>query len=223
MCGEDIGAAAGRVERVLANLAGETMGALVIVGQPDGRQWLIDRAAHRGLAREPLYVWHDAQLSLPQARRTELLYALLDNNFHEVRLAPGVEIPRDNVANKWCELAALPRWQRAPFEFMQPAPVRFFATFGPNLDGSGGQPKDGAPPGTRLVFALSAGLHTLRSTLQMSAEAYRQHFRPSHVPTPVEVTLLGLGANGGRSLLGARDFCPRHNREDRGKIGRAHV
>ncbi|HKB56543.1 MAG TPA: hypothetical protein VKC51_03050, partial [Lacunisphaera sp.] len=213
---DDIARDAGRVERVLANLDGETIGALVIVGRPDGRQWLIDQASHRGLAREPLYVWHDAQVYLPQARRTELLYALLDNNFHEVRLAPGVEIPRDNVANKWCELAALPRWQRAPFEFMQPAPVRFFATFGPNLDGSGGQPKYGAHPVTRLVFALSAGLHTLRSTLQMSAEAYRQDLRDSDVTDGVEVSLFALGANGERSLLATRYFDPRHNREDRG-------
>ncbi len=205
-----------KVERALAALDGHKIGALVIVGQPDGREWLIDRAQARGLTREPVYVWRDAQVYLPVARRTELLHSLLENDFDEVALAPGVALPKENVSGKWCVLAALHPWQRKPFHAMQPAPVRFFASFGPNLDESGGQYRYGAHPVTRLVFALSAGAHTLRSTLQMPLDAYRLDLPDSETTDGVEVSLWALGPNAERRLLATRHFDPRHNREDRG-------
>ena len=216
MLRDDIGRDAAMVEASLAALAGEKIGALVLVGQPDGGKWLVDQVAAHGLAREPLYMWRDAQVYLPQARLVELLHGLLENDFDEVALAPGVVLPQDKVAGKWCELAALPRWQRKPFHAMQPAPVRFFASFGPNLDESGGQTKYGAHPVTRLVFALAAGQHTLRSSLQMPLDAYRLDLPDSEATDGVEVSLFALGPNEERRLVATRYFDPRHNRGDRG-------
>ena len=216
MLRDDIARDGDKVEQALAALEGHKIGALVIMGPGNGREWLIDRAEVRGIGREPLYVWHDAQIHVPRARRTELLHSLLENDFHEVALAPGVELPKENVSGKWCELAALHPWQRKPFHAMQPAPVRFFASFGPNLDESGGQTKYGAHPVTRLVFALGAGAHTLRSTLQMPVDAYRNDLQDSEATDGVEVSLFALGPNGERRPLATRYFDPRHNREDRG-------
>jgi len=218
MIRDDIAPDHDRVERALAALAGEKIGALVIVGQPDGRQWLIDRAGVRGIAREPLLVWRDAQVYLPVARRSELLNALLENDFPEVALAPGVEPPQAATAGKWFEMAAVHRWQRKPFVGIQPLPVRFFATFGPAMDGSSGQPLFGAHPVTRLVFALPAGAHTLRSSLQMPLDAYRLDVPDSQATDGVEVSLFRLGTNGQRDLIATRHFDPRHNREDRGTL-----
>ena len=213
---DDIVPDTARVERALAALAGHRIGALVIAGQPPGYQGLIDRVAERGLARAPLYVWRDVQVYLPAARRTESLYALLDGSFHEVRLAPGVSPPAENLAGRWLEVAALRRWQRRPFLAMQPAPVRFFASFGPASDGSSGHLLYGAHPVTRLVFALPAGAHVLRSTLQMPVDAYRQDLPEPEATDGVEVSLSALGAGGERRQLATRQFDPRHNREDRG-------
>jgi hypothetical protein len=205
-----------KVERVLAGLEPEKIGALVIEGHPDGSQWLIDRAAVRGLAREPLYVWRDAQVYLPQERRTESIHVLLDTGFHDVKLAPGVEIPAENLAGRWFEVAGLHRWQRVPFLAMHPTPVRFFASFGPGLDGSSGQPLYGAHPVTRLVFALPAGAHTLRSTLQMRVDAYRQDLNDSDATDGVEVSLFALGPDDERRHLASRHFDPRNKQDDRG-------
>jgi hypothetical protein len=215
---DDIARDGAKVEQALADLGGAMIGALVLVGEPDGAQWLIDRAAARGLGAEPLYVWRDARVFVPQSRRNELLLSLLENEFHEVALAPGVEPPRANLAGKWFELAAIHRWQRKPFMKFQPAPVRFFSSFGPALDGSSGQLMYGAHPVTRLVFALPAGSHALRGTLQMSMDAYRLELTDMEASDGVEVSLFLLGPGEERRQLATRHFDPRRNREDRGNL-----
>lgn len=215
---DDIARDGDRVEKALAMLEGEKIGALVIVGEPDGAQWLIDRAGKRGIGPKPLYVWHDARVFLPEARWTELLFALLEHPFHEVQLAPGVEIPRENLAGHWVEMATVRRWERQPFMGLKPAPIRFFATFGPTMDGSSGQPMYGAHPVTRLVFSLPAGTHTLQSTIQMPLDAYRLDLPESDTTDGVEINLWALGQDGERMRLATRYFDPRHQREDRGSM-----
>lgn len=207
-----------RVEQVLAMLDGEKLGALVIVGQRDGEQWLIDRASVRGLGREPLYMWRDARVYVPQARRTELLHAILENPFHEVKLAPGVEIPRENLSGQWLEVGALRPWNRVYFAGMNPRPVRFWASFGPGVDGSSGHAMYGAHPVMRLVFALPAGSHTLRSTLQMPLDAYRLDLPDSETTDGVEVSLFAIGPGEERRQLATRNFNPRVNPDDRGTL-----
>lgn len=207
-----------RVERALAQLDGETIGALVIVGQHDGEQWLIDRAKARGLESEPLYLWRDARVFLPEARRAELLGALVEHSLHEVQIAPGVKIPQGSLSNRWVTMSETRPSQRGYFGGMQPVPVRFFATFGPNVDGSSGQLFYQAHPVTRLVFALKAGAHTLRSSLQMPVDAYREDLKESEPTDGVEVSLHALEPDGTRRLLTSRYFDPRHNPGDRGSM-----
>jgi hypothetical protein len=218
MIRDDIMPDTARVERAFDALAGEKIGALVIEGNPPGAQNLVDLAAARGLGRSPVYLWRSAAVYLPESRRSEALYTLLDNYFHDVRLAPGVKPPVDDLTRRWVDLAGLRRWQRVPFMAMQPAPVRFFSTFGPGLDGSSGQPMYGAHPITRLVFSLPAGNHRLRSSLQMSVDAYRQDLADTDATDGVEVSLFVLEPDDGRRLLATRHFDPRHNRGDRGAM-----
>ncbi|MCW5549157.1 MAG: hypothetical protein KIT44_09355 [Opitutaceae bacterium] len=207
-----------RVEQALAALEGYRIGALVIVGEPDGRQWLIDRAAVRGLAREPLYLWRDARVYVQQTRWNELLHAVLEARMAEVRLAPGVDILQENIADRWVETASLRVWQQEMFAGMTPVPVRFFSTFGPALGGSRDQPLFGAHPVTRLVFALPAGDHALRASLQLPLDAYRLDLPDADASDGVEVTLSALVAGAEPRTLATRHFNPRANREDRGTL-----
>ena len=218
MLRDDLARDADLVERALAMLDREKIGALVLVGQPDGQQWLIDRAAARGIGREPLYVWRDARIFVPEARRTELLYAILDTPFHEVKLAPGVEVPREDLSARWIEVAGLHRRQQVNFAAMEPRPVRFWASFGPGMDGSSGHAMFGAHPVTRLVFALPAGAHTLRASLQMSPDAYRAELPDADATDGVEVTLSVIGPDEERRQLATRHFNPRLNPDDRGTL-----
>ena len=213
MIRNDIARDSARVEQALAQLDGEKLGALVIVGQPDGQQWLIDRAAARGLSHEPLYLWRDARVYVPTARWAELTEAVLDNRFPEVHLGPAAMVTQEDLKNRWRDLASLRKWQRMHFEGMRPQPVRYFATFGPATDGSSGKLLYGAHPTTRLVFALPAGPHTLRSTLEMTPDAWRLD---NEHTDGVEVSLFALGPNEERRQLATRYFNPRDNEADRG-------
>lgn len=204
------------VEAALSRLDGEKIGALLIAGRPDGRQWLIDRATARGLSHEPMAVWHDVAVYLPEARRTDLLHALLDNAFPEVRLAPGVAAPRDGLEARWRDVASLRPWQQRFFAGMKPQPVRYWASFGPAADGSSGRLLYGAHPTTRLVFALPAGTHTLHATLEMPLDAYRDELKESEATDGVEVTLFALEGRDQKRPLATRLFDPRHNPADRG-------
>jgi hypothetical protein len=204
------------VEQALARLDGEKIGALLIAGQPDGRQWLIDRATARGLTHEPVFQWHDVMVFLPQARRTELLHSLLDNAFPEIQLAPGVVAPRDGLDARWRNVAELRNWQKGFFAGMKPTPVRYWSSFGPAADGSSGTLLFGAHPTTRLVFALPAGPHRVRTTLEMPADAWRTELPDSETTDGVEVTLSIGGSGPERRVLATRLFDPRHNAADRG-------
>lgn len=214
MIRDDIGRDPEAVEAALARLEPDRIGALVITGDLPGRQWLVDRATARGLTSQPVFVWHETAVYLPEARRTELLHALLDNTFSETRLAPGVDEPKEGLKAQWRDVASLRKWQRAFFRGMKPEPVRYFASFGPATDASSGTLLYGAHPVTRLVFALPAGAHTLRATLQMPDDAWRHD---SEHTDGVEVTLSALGTTGDeRQVLASRYFDPRENEADRG-------
>lgn len=206
-----------QVEAALQRLDGEKLGALIIVGDPDGRQWLIDRTVARGLHPQALMAWRDARVHVPTDRQTTLMHRLLDEHFHEVSLAPEIQVPRDHLAGQWVPVAPLRPWERRPFHAMEPQPLRFFSSFGPALDEAGGRTRFGAHPVTRLIFALPAGQRTLRTTLEMGYDAYRPELSDAEASDGVEVALYALGPNGERHLLESRLFDPRHRPEHRGE------
>jgi len=205
------------VEQALVNLDGEKIGALVIVGKRDGEEWLIDRAEARGLSRRPTYLWHDARVFLPRERETEVVEVLLKESFPGVSIAPGVNVPKRDHSNRWVNYADLWPWERAPFEAMTPKPVRFFSQFGPAADGSRGVLMFGGHPETRLVFALPAGEHVLRGSLQLGLDTYRSDLKDNEATDGVEITLSALEPDGSRRVLGTRYFDPRRNLDDRGE------
>lgn len=204
------------VESALERLDGEGIGALIIMGEPDGKQWLIDRCEARGLTREPVLAWKDAKIYLPQEGLLETINRFLDHPFNGLELAPGRQVPRAHMAGKWVKMSSLRLWESRLFHAMSPQPVRFFSSFGPALDESGGQTRFGAHPVTRLIFELPAGKHTMRTTVQIPEAAYAQDLDESQQTDGVEIALYALGPNGEQVLLSRRLFDPKNNAEDRG-------
>ncbi len=204
------------VVSALSRLEGEKLGALIIVGEQDGEEWLIDRAAAFGLMEAPLCVWREARVFLPKDRLIESMDCVLNNYFHDVALASDFKVPRDHLGGKWFRMAPLKKWERHAFHAMNPQPVRFFSTFGPALDESGGQTRFGAHPVTRLIFELPAGKHTLNTTLQLPDGAYAADLEPGAKTDGIEVVLYALGPNGEQVQLARRLFDPVNNPGDRG-------
>lgn len=196
-----------RVQRALAALAGEQMGALVITGPWENRRWLVQQAVALGLEPTPLYCWRDVAVFLPAGRRHESLALLEEHVFPEVRYAPGVELPPDLMTStekldgRWFDLEKLRPSQRRFFRTMQPMPVRFFSRFGPGLNFSAAVPEFGVHPLTRLVFALPAGRHTLKGTVRLPPATYQADLPRESLTDGIEVTLARLAAGDVREIL----------------------
>ena len=206
-----------QLDAALAALDGEKIGALAVTGPLAGKEWFIQRMVARGLGSSPLYVWRDVSVYLPAARRTLSLQRLEQQIFSDVHPAPGVELPHGQPLNTWWEVAKLWRSQRGNFDGMTPVPVRYFSTFGLTLERAGGRADFGAHPVTRLVFALPAGRHVLRTTVQFSPDAYRADLPETDATDGVEITLAALSSDGGRRVLDSRIVDPRHRAADRGR------
>ena len=69
---------------------------------------------------------------------------------------------------------------------------------------------------TRLVFALPAGDHRLRSAVSMAPETYDPAQPPDRLTDGVEVTLRALTPGGAGRVLFTRLVNPRDNPGDRG-------
>ena len=206
-----------QVDAALAALDGEKLGALAVTGSLAGKDWFIQRMVARGLGSSPLYLWRDVSVFLPAARRTLSLQRLEQQIFSEVRPAPGVELPHGQPLNTWWEVAKLWRSQRGNFDGMTPVPVRYFSTFGLTLERAGGRTDFGAHPVTRLVFALPAGRHVLRTSVLFSPDAYRPDLSDNDATDGVEITLAALSPGDGRHVLDTRVVDPRHHESDRGR------
>ena len=206
-----------QMEAALTGLAGEKIGALAVTGSLESRAWLISRAVALGLEPTPLYFWRDVAVFLPAARRAGNVRKLEEQSFLEVRFAPGVEPQHEQPANGWYQVGTLWRSQYAKFAGMKPKPVRFFSTFGLALERAGGRMDFGTHPVTRLVFALPAGRHVLRTTVKFSPDSYRADLPEDFKTDGVEITLAVLGPGDERRVLDTRLMDPRRREEDRGR------
>ena len=207
-----------QVDAALAALAGEKMGALVLTGPVGSRGWLVERLVARGLEPQPLFYWRDAAVYLAAADHARNVRRLDELVFPEVRVAPGAGKFHEQPVNGWYQVRSLPRDQRATFDGMTPAPVRFFSSYGLTLERANGRLDFGVHPVTRLVFALPAGRHVLRTTVLFAEDAYRADLPEADATDGVEITLSAAGPGDTAQVLGSRLVDPRHRPQDRGRI-----
>lgn len=205
-----------RVLEAWTKLAGEKLGALVVAGPLEQRQWIITEATKRGLVDKPLILWRDVAAFLPAARRQESLNLLADTSWHEVRPGPDAESSAPPRPGTWFEVGKLDRKSGAMFDGMRPRPARCFSSFGLMKDDSFGRYHFGAHPVTRLVFALPAGRHVLRTSLQFSPEAYRTDMPDDKTTDGVEFSLFALEDGKPGRLFFTRLLNPKIRSEDRG-------
>jgi len=203
------------VEAALQALAGEKIGALVVGGSLEDRAGLIQRMTAFGLEPSPLYFWRETAVFLPVARHRENEAKLEELSYEGIRPAPGVGQLFPDVTNGWYQVAQLRPFQRGMFDGMKPEPVRFFSTYGLALNRSGGRKDFGAHPVMRLVFALPAGRHVLRTTARFSPDAYRADLAAADRTDGVEVTLSTLGPDDTRRVLDTRILDPNRGEAER--------
>ena len=103
------------------------------------------------------------------------------------------------------------------FKGMNPRPIRFYSTFGPELwdENKPGQELYAAHPDTKLWFHLSPGHHQLNTALEVLAGAY-QGVPYADASDGVELVAAAIDHEGNREILQQRYFNPRDNPADRG-------
>ncbi len=100
---------------------------------------------------------------------------------------------------------------------ISPRPVRLFSTFGPAANEDAGKYRFGAHPETRLVFALPAGRHILRTTFFFPVETNRKDLAEGEVTDGVEVRFELPAPGGVRRTQFTRLLDPSQNMSDRGE------
>ncbi len=212
------------LRKSFALLKGEPVAALVLM---DGER---ENALLRRLATEYFGIETDASLTCQNRGSNSLIYLN-----QQLRIDAQVVLKKRkgyfegvDVVEKTIPVAnllagavfdytqVLPR-HRHLFHGMNPRPVRFYSTFGPELwdENKPNQERYAAHPDTKLWFQLPPGHHRLTTALEVLAGAYQG------VPYPdasdgVELVAAAIGRNGNRKILQQRYFNPRDNPADRG-------
>ncbi len=205
-----------RLDAAFTAMAGERAGALLLSDSVRDRAEFLRRTAPLGISNQPIFRWRDVTVYLRDDRRDESIRQLQKESYPEVALTPGVEPQPDRLASYWVEVAGLPPAQLELFAGLNPRPVRFFSSYGPGVEYQGERWVFGAHPVTRLVFALPAGKHYLRTSVSMALDTYAGAQPPDQRTDGVEINLIALTANRPGRVLFTRLFNPRDNPGDRG-------
>lgn len=206
-----------QLDAAFAALAGEKIGALVLGPASErSRPDLVRRAVALGLDPQPLYRWRDFTVYLRGENRAASAQKITQAGYGEIVQIPLEHPNLDRLTGDWFEVAKLLPAQRGFFIDMHPTPVRFFSTYGPALEQADGRQYFGAHPITRLVFALPAGEHRMRTTVSFPSETYEPSQPPDRMTDGVEITLSALAPGGQGRVLFTRLVNPRDNSGDRG-------
>ena len=204
-----------RLDAAFAALSGEKIGAIAISATVRNPADFLKRTTPFGIGTDPIYRWENVTVYLRKDTREESVRRIQQKGFPAVHWVPGVEPNPEHLAGKWIEVAGLSESQQVFFSGMNPVPVRFFSSFGPAIERGGDRMDFGAHPVTRLVFALAAGHHVLRTTVMMEPETY-DSAQPSDQRTDgVQIVLTEFAPTGPGHEFYNRLINPRDNEADR--------
>lgn len=207
-----------KLDRALAALADEHIGALVVSGDWRVRGDLRARLARMGLPAEPVLAWDGGWIFLPEAvaKSPEFVRRVSRGEWRGVGWAPGKEPPPQPLAGAWRNFAEMAAAQRALFDTMRPAPVRFCSSFEPQRQIVVHEPAFSVHPETRLVFRLAAGTRTLRAAVWFNPGAYTPP-AGERATDGVELRVSALGVGEPR-VLASRVIDPTADATERGPV-----
>jgi hypothetical protein len=205
------------MQAALAAMGNEPLGAVVLGGNTAHPADLAAEVARlTGRELQLAFTYKEWTVYLPKAGLRPAADELMIARLPGVALAPGTLPDPQWLAGERRELAELWRFQRVLFEGMQPAPVSFYSTFGPDITGDGtGEWWYNAHPVTRLRFRLPPGPHRLLTRVMMQPAAFDPALPPNEQTNGVDFQLAAVGPEDERLVLHARLIDPVHNAADR--------
>jgi hypothetical protein len=211
------------LDRAFPLMRDQQVAAVVLMGHERANAMFLELATRAfDLDPAPVFTWHheslDATVYLNRQAVPGALDLLSRRTFYEVTALPRAGQAEHPLQGREFAYRALLPANRKIFRTINPRPVRFYSTFGPELwtADKPGEERFATHPDTKLWFALGAGPHRIRTNLEIPNAAW------ADVPAPdasdgVELVAATVGRDGTRTVLQHRYFNPRLNPADRGR------
>jgi hypothetical protein len=203
-------------------MKGESVGALVLFDEQRGNHALRRLAQDTfGLNLQPFLTWRDrgrnAVVYLSRQIRATTANTPHTGGYYGIEF-PEASVPPENfLAGRALDYQHLLGRHRRLFRLMSPRPVRFYATFGPELwdENKPGSERFAAHADTKLWFALPPGRHRVRTDIDLVPGAW-QDVPDADASDGVELVAAAVFPDGRHEILQSRYLNPRANPADRG-------
>lgn len=199
-------------------LDGETVGALVLVGQQRDNRELLDRAVEKfDLDPRPVFTWLDATVYFNTRRRlTAIPVVKTVPDPQEIHLTAESVADSEALLAHEVDLARMAPAMSGKFADMSPRPYKYYATFGIDRQVVDGRNMVFSHPATRLWFHAPEGRRAITIEALLSPAAYAESVPPGDRSDGFGVRVYVEGIDLARRPVLSRDLNPRDVPADRG-------
>jgi hypothetical protein len=198
-------------------LKGEPVVALLLADAQRNNRTLVELSAqYFDIDPRPLCAWKNVVVYLRRDRRSGAADVLRRRTFLDLQVlgesgqAGGGSLTRREVA-----IGELPPEQRRLFSGLSPQPVRFYTTFGMDINQEHGEWFLNAHPDTRLWFRVPAGRRQVAAEFHLVPGSYENLAR-GDATDGVEFAIYEIKPDGSRQQVYDRLLNPMDNLGDRG-------
>lgn len=205
------------LDKALALLKGEHVGALVLVGPQKLNHELCDRVGEQfGVASEPILHWGGTDVYVRRDARDATLAKLRAQRFDDVEIASATpDVSVGLLVKREVPIGEFSRRQREVFAGITPLPAKIYSEFGLSVNDEGGKWFMSAHPITRLWFDVTPGRHEITAEFKIAEGAY-EHLRKADATDGVEFEIFELKSTGERVPLFTRYLNPASEPSDQG-------
>jgi hypothetical protein len=196
-------------------LKGEKVTALILDGAQRGNRPLLELASEFfDIDPKPVCVWRTITVYLHRALRSAAVDYIRHQPFIDLGLADKLESDSNPIARREMPVSALLPARQELFKEMSPRPVRFYTTYGLDLDQVSGRGFLNSHPDSRLWFKVPAGFHEISAEYYMFPGSY-EGLDQAAATDGVEFAIYEQKAGGSKRQVFDRLLNPRDNWEDR--------
>ena len=201
-----------------ARLHGESVGALILLGEQQRYQELLERSVRElDIDPRPVFTYQDTTVYYHRRLRLvaiPIVKTVPDGQYLQLTAESGPDA--HTLLGREVKLAELPLSHQRQFAGMSPIPYQYFSTFGVHRLLFEGRDLLSAHPDTRLWFNASPGRHGIMIEIELMPAAYDESVPFGDRSDGVDVIISTEGPDRVRRPVFSRWLNPRDQPGDRG-------